>query len=348
MQTGCSAFADDSGADTRRLLPGGYYSDVAQWSKGEYSDASNREDDLAIIASNVPHVADDHSEPCTAATPLPNSTSKRAWGIIETTGDADTFAFQAPAGPIRVTVAVPPGSRNLDVQATLLDASCAPLAAFDTVDSLSVSPSIFGAAAAGAFYLRVTGVGSGDPLEDGYTAYASLGRYGLVVDVGDAAATPSTGSTTSAASFESSLTSSSTTLAETTAASTHSLSTEPAETSPTVSSVSSLASSSTTLAEITAAFKNSLSTEPAETSPTASFESIPAISPGPWSSATGTSENTAPEAPPPDTTEPVGRPSASYRVVMQVRWCGGGTGVCAARMVVEQSGGGGGGGKAAS
>ena len=49
----------------------GYYSDVTEWSKGEYAGANNQEDDLQKITVYLPYRIDDHEDiTLPAATPL--------------------------------------------------------------------------------------------------------------------------------------------------------------------------------------------------------------------------------------------------------------------------------------
>ena len=40
----------------------GYYAQISQWSKGEYADANNTQDDLQIIANYLSYRADDHED----------------------------------------------------------------------------------------------------------------------------------------------------------------------------------------------------------------------------------------------------------------------------------------------
>ena len=47
-----------------------YRKDVTQWSQGEYPDASNQEDDLAIIAEKLGYIGDDHANSASQATAL--------------------------------------------------------------------------------------------------------------------------------------------------------------------------------------------------------------------------------------------------------------------------------------
>jgi hypothetical protein len=167
----------------------GYYKPLTQWSKGEYADANNSEDDLYIIAEKsngsgrLGYRADDHGDASTSATVLPaDGTTIWGAGIIERNTDLDFFSFYTGSGT--VTLSVSPAARgpNLDILATLYDGMGAvvdtsnPIGALDASFSLPLS--------AGTYYLSIDGTGEGDPAT-GYSDYASLGYYaisGTVVD----------------------------------------------------------------------------------------------------------------------------------------------------------------------
>ena len=69
----------------------GYYQPLIQWSKGEYADANNKEDDYAVMAANgLVARADDHGNTVATATPLSGTsaggvTTLEAEGVIERT-----------------------------------------------------------------------------------------------------------------------------------------------------------------------------------------------------------------------------------------------------------------------
>jgi hypothetical protein len=123
----------------------GYYQQLVQWSKGEYPNANNKEDDYAVMAANgLPLRADDHGNTTATATRLAGSTSAgmtslSASGFIERSSDVDAFSFVAGAGPINMTVHGASRSSNLDIRADLLDASGAVLASVNPVDALNAS-----------------------------------------------------------------------------------------------------------------------------------------------------------------------------------------------------------------
>ena len=105
-------------------------------------------------------------------------TSLSGSGIIERNSDVDFFGFTI-TGTGSVTLTVAPFYRgpNLDVLAELYDASGALLATVNPPDLLSATISL--TLAAGSYFLKVDGTGSGDPLGTGYTDYGSLGFFSV-------------------------------------------------------------------------------------------------------------------------------------------------------------------------
>lgn len=163
-----------------------YNKEVTQWSKGDYNQANNTEDDLSVIQnSGLKYRNDDHGDQPGTATRL-TGTQLFATGIIERSSDVDVFTFSTGAGQINLNLAVVNGGPNLDVAATLTDASGAVIATSNS-PGLGTALSLF--VPAGTYYLRVDGVGSGDAIV-GYTDYDSLGQYTLTGTVVEASAAP--------------------------------------------------------------------------------------------------------------------------------------------------------------
>jgi hypothetical protein len=172
------------------IMGAGYYVPVVQWSKGEYANPSQTQDDLAIIASNtngVGYRADDHSNTRSNATPLSISGSGSAFnaGVIETTSDADFFTFTTSGGAVSLNINPADKHPNLDVLAVLYDNTGAVVVSSNP-DGLNANLSA--TLAAGTYYLSVTGVGYGDPATTGYTNYGSLGYYSISGNIAGGAA----------------------------------------------------------------------------------------------------------------------------------------------------------------
>lgn len=168
------------------IMGAGYYSNLTQWSKGEYSLANNTEDDLAIInRKGCLYRADDYPDASAGAPRVGSGTSLSASGLIEESGDSDVMSFSAGSGPLSITVSPATLGANLDVAIELRNEQGAIVASANPVDAISASLSV--SVAAGTYYLSVAGTGKGDPLATGYTNYGSLGTWrlsGTVVNPG--------------------------------------------------------------------------------------------------------------------------------------------------------------------
>ncbi len=173
----------------------GYNTNVTQWSKGEYADANNTQDDLAIIGQRLGYRADDHSAGESQATPLlvdsqgfiassnpefdAGNTLTENKGIINNASDVDLFYFDTGTGEINLTVtpawaAFTRSDRrgaNLDIKATLKDS----LGTVLVSDSLTDTHATLNTSLpAGRYFLEISGTGNASIP---YSDYASLGQY---------------------------------------------------------------------------------------------------------------------------------------------------------------------------
>ena len=171
----------------------GYYKELVQWSKGEYPNANNKEDDYTVMAANgVAARADDHGNATgtasrIAGTTLNSVTTIEAGGIIERSGDIDVFSFVAGAGTMNLSVAPTRRSPNLDLRAELRDGAGVLLASANPADTLGATMSA--TSAGGTYFVSVTGVAKGD-LATGYSNYGSVGEFLLSGTVTAAASQP--------------------------------------------------------------------------------------------------------------------------------------------------------------
>lgn len=173
----------------------GYYTNVTQWSKGEYPDANNTQDDLAIISQRLQYRSDDHGNDQASATPLlvdgngfvassnpefdPLNVRPDNKGVIEISGDTDVFYFDTASGDINLIInpawdAYTRSSKrgaNLDLQVKITDASGTEI----IVDPLNdTNANITANLTAGRYYLEITGVGN---TISPYSNYGSVGQY---------------------------------------------------------------------------------------------------------------------------------------------------------------------------
>lgn len=183
------------------IMGAGYYKNLTQWSKGEYSGANNKQDDLAVMqAYGLPVRADDHGNTAVSASYFPAGVQLSVSGVIERQTDTDVFAFTTGAGVISINVLVADLGANLDMIVELRDANGNLLATHNPVDQLGATLNY--SVPAGTYFLHVRGAGFGDPLT-GYSAYGSLGQYwilgtvidpsGTVAPVANASANPASG-----------------------------------------------------------------------------------------------------------------------------------------------------------
>ncbi len=187
----------------------GYYQQLTQWSKGEYSGANNKEDDLSIITTNsgFGYRADEAGNTAVAAGNLgilgvnANNTSLsdiNQFAIIQQTTDQDWFKFTTGNGSINLTIQAisqafinnsgtfstqyltpASGITNLDIWAGIYGADGTTLVAqSNPVDLLSANFTNL-SLNAGTYYLAIDGIGKGDPLTTGYSDYGSLGQYSI-------------------------------------------------------------------------------------------------------------------------------------------------------------------------
>ena len=96
-------------------------------------------------------------------------------GVIETRTDQDVFSLASGGGLLEITVSPGLRSPNLDISVDLLDAAGTVIASSNPLDALNATLSVN--VAAGGYFLKIDGVGKGDPAVDGYSDYASVGRY---------------------------------------------------------------------------------------------------------------------------------------------------------------------------
>ncbi len=162
---------------------------VSQFSKGEYAGANNTTDDFAVMAANgLLGRPDDHGGSVAAARRLGQQQSFEVSGVISTRTDTDVFEIDLPCTTDLVVNATGIGHQAaLDLSLEVLDAAGQRLAMSSPTSSYSGSPPVSSGmdasvtlpATTGVRYLRVDGVGNGDPAGTGWSDYGSLGQYRL-------------------------------------------------------------------------------------------------------------------------------------------------------------------------
>ena len=185
------------------IMGASYDRRASHWSSGEYADANNTEDDVAIIARTAPVLADDHANGAAGATRVTAGTPVA--GTITTRTDTDAFSFSGYSRT-SLTVAGPAGFSDLDVRLTILNSVGATVATIDPTADVADDTSMAATwlvdlpATAAGYVAVVDGTGLGTPSEAGrYSDYGSLGAYTVSLSTGGSTATPlptTTGTTT--------------------------------------------------------------------------------------------------------------------------------------------------------
>jgi hypothetical protein len=152
-----------------------------QWSKGEYSGANQKQDDLTVLARNLEFRKDDivGSRPLRYA--LADSvTALMNRGQIARNTDADSFSFQVGSAGGRARLKAYRtefgGGSMLDVDASILDGAGKELARSNLAASRSAA--LDAALPAGRYTLVIRG-GAEGTAGNGFTNYSSLGFYAI-------------------------------------------------------------------------------------------------------------------------------------------------------------------------
>lgn len=159
--------------------------EVMHWSKGEYANANQTQNDIAIIAANnngFGYRTDDHAGNTGEATliEVENNGSinpEKNDGVIERRSDKDYFKFVTGAGQITLAINPASYSPDLNIQARLLDNSGGQVAVSNPESGLAASFSRN--VTAGTYYLEIDGVGDKANPSVGYSDYSSLGYYSI-------------------------------------------------------------------------------------------------------------------------------------------------------------------------
>lgn len=167
------------------IMGSGYNRVCTQWSKGEYTGANNTQDDLSIITNatnGFGYKTDDYGNNYNTASLLQIvSDSVKVGstpGLIETNTDVDAFKFSVSASSAINLILKPFEVKpNLDIKVSLYKSDNTLVTSNDI--SGSQNTTLSATIVAGDYYLLVDGVGYGDPLNTGYSNYASLGYYSI-------------------------------------------------------------------------------------------------------------------------------------------------------------------------
>lgn len=164
-----------------------------QFSKGEYQDANNQEDDLAIVNGKLSAAADEAGETTGSAQPiaLPSTDLQGAISPVGLAADTDVYKFTLTS-PQQVDLSVAPLipakddtenlGTNLSMHASLLDASGTPVqqagpTGLPTADGLTYNDLLD----AGTYYIQVEALSDNPNWSAGFGEYGNGGFYQIAV-----------------------------------------------------------------------------------------------------------------------------------------------------------------------
>lgn len=163
---------------------------IQQFSKGEYPNANNPQDDLADITrlGGLPPLPDDAGNTIATANTMGALTSFTIEGIISNRTDYDVYKIGTCTNPITVAANGTGIGSALDLRVDALNSSGGSLGSSDPASGQAAgSPPVatgvdvpaFAPTTAPTYYVKVDGVGN--PAANGYTDYGSIGSYTLTI-----------------------------------------------------------------------------------------------------------------------------------------------------------------------
>lgn len=173
------------------LMGSPYSAGVTQWSQGDYTAASNHQDDFAVAGTNGITLRPDEAG-STSATALPLSALPNGAGVITTRSDTDWIGIAQCSGTVTARADPAAVGPNLDLLVEIRNAagtvlaSAAPATTRTTSGVTGLGASVSLPLTGGPFYVAVSGVGAGaggtsDWSTGVYDDYGSLGTYRLTV-----------------------------------------------------------------------------------------------------------------------------------------------------------------------
>ena len=180
---------------------------IQQFSNGDYTGATNQQDDFAhFLANGLPRRYDEAGGTVAAATSLGARASYDQSGLVTDRNDVDVYRVSHPCETDLTVRATTVGLGSpLDIKLAVLDGSGGLRGSDDPPAGVTIQggnlPRLpagtdasvtVASAARGTYFVRVDGVGSGTA-SDGYSDYGSVGTYRLEVSGCAGATTPAPG-----------------------------------------------------------------------------------------------------------------------------------------------------------
>lgn len=176
-------FVGLDGTSWAPIMGAGYYRPIVQWSKGEYNNANNKQDDVAIIASTkfgVGYRGDDYGNTTASAANLDYNASgsiNQKNGIISNEADYDFFTFTTGGGNVSINANTVSRDGNLHLLIRLYNSAGAEMGTYWNSDPFALNASMNVNLPAGKYFIGVDGNGAGNAGSGGYSAYGSIGSY---------------------------------------------------------------------------------------------------------------------------------------------------------------------------
>ncbi|GAA5484209.1 PA14 domain-containing protein [Haloferula sargassicola] len=163
-----------------------YGKPINHWSKGDYNDANEHQDDIAIIGTSVPERADESQDTSTPVKPfvLGSGGSVDQSGVIINRYDVDRYAFTTTGGPVSLHFENADRLPDLDIEAKLFSSTGSVIATSSPTDRLTADLSA--TLGAGTYTVTVDGVGNGSWASNGYDDYGSIGQYRITGSIASA------------------------------------------------------------------------------------------------------------------------------------------------------------------
>jgi hypothetical protein len=167
------------------IMGAGFSRPVTQWSRGEYNNANNKQDDIASISDpkfGVGFRKDDYGNTTAAAASLTTNASgavSQKNGLIENEADIDFFTFTTGGGNIVLNINTVARHGNLDIIARLYNGLGTQIGTYTNSADAALNATVNTNLSAGKYFLSVDGTGAGNPATGGYSAYGSIGSYAI-------------------------------------------------------------------------------------------------------------------------------------------------------------------------
>lgn len=175
------------------LMGAAFTAPITQWSKGDYHEANNFQDDLAQIGVYLPVIPDDVGDSLSQAEYLSAQGDGGVMqaGVIGSNTDRDFYSFDVPAnaGVFEIDASTYTGDANLDIKLTLYDANGNVIEVAEPTNTINAS--ISRVLPAGSYRLAVEGDSWGSPTAanpSGWTKYGSMGAYTLELSAAESLA----------------------------------------------------------------------------------------------------------------------------------------------------------------